>query len=141
MLAAGTFGLDRLTKAEVLAGVQPGERIVVLPWLSIADVQNAGGAYGFGQAATLLWLGASLVVGAGIILYVLRRPIGLPSGLALGLVLGGTLGNGYSRLVNGSVTDFLALAGWPVFNVADLAVVAGVVLLLLRWRRNGRRAR
>jgi signal peptidase II len=59
----------------------------------------------------------------------------------LGLVLGGTLGNGYDRLVHGTVTDFIALHWWPVFNVADSAISVGVAGLLavylLRQRREG----
>ena len=48
----------------------------------------------------------------------------------LGLILGGTLGNGYDRIAYGTVTDFINVHFWPVFNVADSAVSIGVVLFL-----------
>jgi signal peptidase II len=48
----------------------------------------------------------------------------------LGLILGGTVGNGFDRLVNGTVTDFINFHFWPVFNVADSAITIGVVLML-----------
>src|ERR1700730_18172957 len=64
-------------------------------------------------------------------------------GVRLWLILGGTAGNGYDRLLHGTVTDFIALHFWPVFNVADSAITVGVVLLLLGYvlRQNGRPSR
>ena len=48
----------------------------------------------------------------------------------LGLILGGTLGNGYDRVVHGTVTDFINFHFWPVFNVADSAISIGVLLMI-----------
>jgi signal peptidase II len=48
----------------------------------------------------------------------------------LGLVLGGTLGNGYDRIMFGTVTDFINFHFWPVFNVADASITVGVVALV-----------
>jgi signal peptidase II len=59
--------------------------------------------------------------------------VGTGAGVLLGLILGGTAGNGYDRLLHGTVTDFIALHFWPVFNVADSAITVGVVLLLLGY--------
>ena len=49
------------------------------------------------------------------------------------LILGGTLGNGYDRVVYGTVTDFVNFHFWPVFNVADSAISTGVVLLIATY--------
>ena len=70
----------------------------------------------------------------------METPIGIFSGALLGLILGGTVGNGYDRLLHGTVTDFIALHFWPVFNVADSAIYIGVVLLLIGYvlRQKGR---
>jgi signal peptidase II len=59
--------------------------------------------------------------------------------VALGLQLGGALGNLLDRFTQGGVTDFLDFGPWPVFNIADAAVVAGVILMayvLLQEERN-----
>jgi signal peptidase II len=54
-------------------------------------------------------------------------------------VLGGALGNMVDRIVRGYVVDFIHVKGWPIFNVADIAVVVGVGLMLLsRVRRRPR---
>lgn len=59
--------------------------------------------------------------------------------LALALILGGALGNLVDRLARGYVVDFIHVRGWPVFNVADIAVVLGVALLALTQLRARRR--
>ena len=73
-----------------------------------------------------------MVVSIGIIIYNAR----LESGhkllrLALGLQMGGALGNMIDRLRLGHVTDFMDFGPWPVWNVADLAIVSGTILLVL----------
>jgi signal peptidase II len=62
--------------------------------------------------------------------YVARNPLHLWTHAALGLIMGGTLGNGFDRIVHGTVTDFINVHFWPVFNVADSAISIGVVALV-----------
>jgi signal peptidase II len=61
---------------------------------------------------------------------VARNPGQLWNDAALGLIMGGTLGNGFDRIVHGTVTDFVNVHFWPVFNVADSAISIGVVALV-----------
>jgi signal peptidase II len=61
---------------------------------------------------------------------VARNSGDLRADAVLGLIMGGTLGNGYERIFNGTVTDFINVHFWPVFNVADSAISIGVVALL-----------
>jgi signal peptidase II len=139
--AAAAYVLDRLTKLwaeDVLAGRPPVE--VVPGVLRLTYTTNSGGAFGLGQSAWWLFAGATIVV-SGIII-VLSMRITRPSvAVALGLVLGGALGNLTDRAMNGPglsgrVTDFIDLRVWPVFNVADMAVVCGAVLLALSTVRH-----
>ena len=70
------------------------------------------------------------MVAVALVVYVARTPTSLWGGVVLGLILGGTVGNGFDRLVFGTVTDFINVHFWPVFNVADSAISVGVVLLI-----------
>jgi signal peptidase II len=138
-LAAVIFVLDRITKGLVAANIAPGTERAALPGVWITNTQNAGAAFGLAQQGTALFLFASIAVALGLIVYVARTRISVWIAALLGLILGGTLGNGYDRLFHGSVTDFIALHFWPVFNVADSAITIGVAVLLAGFllRRGG----
>jgi signal peptidase II len=135
LVAVVVFVVDRVTKVLVSANVPVGTEQRVLPFLWVTNTHNAGAAFGFAQEGALLavFLIGSIVVAAGLVYYVARTPLSAAAGALLGLIMGGTVGNGYERLVNHSVTDFIALHFWPVFNVADSAISVGVALLLLGY--------
>jgi signal peptidase II len=141
LVAAGVFVLDRVTKGLVNASVPQGTEVNVIPGLVwIANYRNAGAAFGLAPAGSLLFLVASIVVAVALVIYVARNPGHPLTDALLGLILGGTLGNGYDRAFHGSVTDFIALHWWPVFNVADSAISVGVALLLAGYLLRARRA-
>jgi signal peptidase II len=98
--------------------------------VGITNVRNSGAAFGIAPAGTWLFAIASVVVSVGLIVYVARTPSQLWNDAVLGLILGGAVGNGFDRLVFGTVTDFVNVHFWPVFNVADSAVSIGVVALI-----------
>jgi signal peptidase II len=108
--------------------------------LTLRLVRNAGAAFGFAQGLTI----AFTVVAAAVVVVILRlsrRLRSLPWAVALGLVLGGAVGNLVDRVFRapapgrGHVVDFLELPHWPVFNLADSAIVcAGVLMVLLSLR-------
>ncbi len=75
--------------------------------------------------ATVLWLGAGALLVAAVSW---TGPLPPLSEAGLGLALGGATGNLVERLLRGSVTDFLYLRNWPVFNLADAAMVCGLLL-------------
>lgn len=139
--AATVFGtativylLDRLSKAWAESALH--EPIDVIPGiLRFRFVTNPGGAFSLGTSTPWFFAGATLVVSAIIVATAFRRRSGWQA-LALGLVLGGALGNLTDRLVRapglrGEVVDFIDVGIWPVFNVADMAVVCGAILLLV----------
>jgi signal peptidase II len=140
-VAAGTYLLDRLTKVLAerrLAGRPPLDLIPGV--LSLTYTTNSGGAFGLARSAPLVFAGATVVV-AGVIVVASRRLTRLPVAIALGLILGGALGNLTDRVIHGSglsggVTDFVDLHVWPVFNLADSAIVVGAVVLAVSgWAR------
>ncbi len=134
VVAVAVFVLDRVTKSLVNASLSYGERTTVIPNLvDIVNVRNPGAAFGFAPAGATFFLVASIVVAIALVVYVARNP-GTPwSDGVLGLIMGGTLGNGYDRIVHGTVTDFIDPHFWPVFNVADSAISVGVVLLIVGY--------
>jgi signal peptidase II len=135
-IAAAVVGADQLTKMAVEralplnASWAPFESIAAL--FRFTRVSNTGAAFGLFPAGSVLFAVIAAVVGLIIFVTNFQLPAGnLPLRLALGLQLGGSLGNLVDRLRLGHVTDFLDFGPWPVFNLADTAVVAGVVLLAL----------
>ncbi len=146
-----TLVLDQGTKLGLLFGTDlaVGARPWPLaPFAELVAVWNRGVSYGLFQQHTEIgrWalVALSLAASLGLALWLWRAQSGL-LGLSLGLILGGALGNAIDRAVFGAVFDFVHLfAGgysWYIFNVADAAIVAGVVGLLwdgLRGERRGR---
>ncbi|MDQ6774051.1 MAG: signal peptidase II [Candidatus Dormibacteraeota bacterium] len=130
IVAVTVFVVDRLTKGAVQGNVAAGTELQLLPGIWIANAHNSGAAFSFAPSLTPIFLIASVAVAVGMTWYVARNRVGLWAGVCLGLVLGGTVGNGYDRLVHGTVLDFFDVHFWPIFNVADAAISVGVVLLL-----------
>jgi len=130
-IALFVFALDQSTKLAASRALAAGEDLRVLgPVMSFSLRHNPGAAWGLlaAQSEWLTYLAAAMVVGlllcglrAGRMVGYLR--IGLP------LLLGGAVGNLYDRLSLGAVIDFIDFHFWPVFNVADIAIVASALLI------------
>jgi signal peptidase II len=131
--AAAVYLLDRATKAWAERRL-PGRPIDVVPGvLTLRFTTNSGGAFSLGQRAPWIFVAATVIVSVLVVATAFRPRRPLPS-VALGLVLGGALGNLTDRVVrgprlSGRVVDFVDLHVWPVFNVADSAIVIGAILL------------
>jgi len=111
-----------------------------LPGLYLTYVKNTGAAFGlfFGQTTPLGWI--SLVVGVFILAYLATTSKSRLSTLALvalSLLAAGALGNAIDRIGRGYVIDYLDIGPglWPVFNLADAAVVIGALLLIISGGR------
>lgn len=122
-------------------GLRQGDRVALTPFLDIVLTWNVGISYGLFREAGPMgqWALFALKLLAVILLAIwLVRTGGRLSGLALGLIIGGAVGNAIDRAVHGAVMDFvlfhITAPGWTfqwyVFNVADMAIVAGVAILL-----------
>lgn len=132
------FVADQATKLWVLHGLRLDEgSLRLLPFLDLTLVWNRGISYGlFQQSGLGRWLLVAFTVGASVALSVwLVRATRWRLQLSLALIVGGAVGNLVDRVVYGAVVDFVHLhyAGysWYVFNVADAAIVVGVIGLLL----------
>lgn len=135
LLAAVLTVADQAVKYLVRVNIPLGQRLSFLPGvMDLTFVQNTGAAFSILEEHT--WLLTLLSGAAAVVLAVLLGKKIFPrwSGqLALGLLLGGAVGNFIDRLLLGYVTDMFAVTfvNFPVFNVADIAVVAGGVLLCI----------
>jgi signal peptidase II len=110
--------------------------VALLPFFDLVLVWNRGISYGWltSHAREAQWVLVGVSVVVSLVLWVwcarTRRPI---TAAALGLVVGGALANGLDRVLYGAVADFFHFHvgnfSWYVFNLADVAIVAGAVLL------------
>ena len=129
------LALDLATKVYVVARLE-GQRTIDLGLLRIAVSRNPGAAFSFAEGATLLFTLVAVVV-VVVILRTARRLRSTAWAWALGLLLGGATGNLVDRLFRspgvgrGAVVDFLDFRVWPVFNLADSAIVVGGALAVL----------
>ena len=123
--------IDQGAKALVVDSLARGERRDLAFGIDLVHVRNSGIAFGLfdggGAALTVLTLAALALLLTYFALHSSRPALWL----ATGLLLGGALGNLLDRAREGAVTDFIDLPLWPAFNVADLAITAGVLTLLL----------
>ncbi len=132
LVAIAVFILDRITKSLVASQIPYGTEVALIGHLvGITNVRNSGAAFGFAPAGAMFFLVAEVVVSIALIVYVARNPGPTWNEAVLGLIVGGTLGNAYDRVVYGTVTDFVNVHFWPVFNVADSAISIGVVALIV----------
>ena len=150
-VAAFVIAADIITKAVAVAHIREYSRIDVVGSLLVLTLtRNGGAAFNIGGTSMTI---VFTVIAAGVIIYILRASRNLRSigwAITLGLLLGGATGNLVDRVFRapapfrGDVVDWIELPHWPVFNLADSAIVCAgflVVLLALRGiRLDGTRA-
>jgi signal peptidase II len=138
----GILVVDRLLKWLAWSLLTPGRPVVIAPFLFLNLTFNTGAAFGLLSQGrwVLVFLGLAISVASFVAARrVPSRERGLLAGL--GLVGGGAAGNFIDRLIYGHVVDFVDLRVWPVFNLADSAIVIGGLYLAWRslvWRPPGK---
>ena len=137
-LALATLVVDQVHKWWMLAvyDIAGKGRVGLTPFVDLVYVKNLGISYGVGSGQFAQWALATFAILAAVALAVwLAR--GATSGLmaaGIGLIMGGAASNAIDRIVLGGVADFFSFHAfgfyWYVFNIADAAIVAGVIGLL-----------
>jgi signal peptidase II len=143
-IAVAVLAVDVISKVIVVATLKPDQPVwLISSLLDLNLTRNSGAAFSFGTGQTVVFTAIAI----GVIIFILRtsrRLRSLPWAVTLGLLLGGAAGNLTDRLLRspgvfrGDVVDWIQLPHWPVFNVADSAIVCGgflAVLLAIRGIR------
>jgi signal peptidase II len=124
--------LDQGVKGLVDTQIARGDSVEVLPFLSLENTRNDGIAFGLAGGASPALIGLTLAGLVGLLVFIASRGGGGTSmWLPAGLLVGGALGNLADRVREDAVIDFIDFPGWPTFNLADVAIVAGVIALVV----------
>lgn len=131
--------VDQAVKLWVVFGVMAPPRVIeVTPFFNIVMVWNRGASFGMFSTdsawSRYLLVAIALAISIGLLFWLLNARTRWLS-VGLGCVIGGAVGNVIDRFAHGAVADFLDfhVSGyhWPAFNVADMAITIGVIMLLL----------
>ena len=132
-----SFAIDQSHKAWMLAAYQIKQRgrVQITSFLDFVYVLNKGVSYGlFSSIGPWLLMGFAVLTALGLWIWLARAGTGRVMAVSLGLIIGGALANGLDRYLHGGVVDYVSLHAfgfyWYVFNIADAAIVAGVIGLL-----------
>jgi signal peptidase II len=132
LVLAVVVALDQLSKHAVNANILQGEERKLLPGIELVNTRNNGIAFGFlpgSDVVVTILIGLALLA---LLVYFARHTRDPLIWLPTGMLIGGAIGNVLDRLRDGSVTDFVKLPlGWPPFNVADMSITLGVLILFL----------
>lgn len=130
-LALATTGLvvalDQITKQIAATSVARGESVNVFFELDITNIRNKGIAFGALKGAGLVVLALTLVALVALLAYFALHPTRHMLWLPVGAIVGGALGNLADRARIGAVIDFIDPKFWPAFNLADSAIVLGIL--------------
>jgi signal peptidase II len=145
-LAGIVIGLDQWAKYLVRVRLEFGESWSPMEWLMpyirIVHWTNTGAAFGLFPSGSLIFTVIAVIVTVAILYYFPRVPRNqLAMRFALALQLGGALGNLMDRLFQGTVTDFISVGSFPVFNIADSSISIGTAILIAAMWIEERRER
>ena len=137
-ISAAIVIVDQLTKLAMKRTFSLYESVEVTPFFNLVLVQNRGAAFSFlsdaGGWQRELFICIALIAVVWITWLLRKHPGQTLFCLALSLILGGAIGNVIDRVMYGAVVDFLDFHAlgyhWPAFNVADIGISCGAVLLI-----------
>ncbi|MFM8633103.1 MAG: signal peptidase II [Candidatus Nanopelagicus sp.] len=134
------FALDYLTKTLAIEYLSSQSKQILGSFLQLKLVYNSGAAFSLASSGTIFLSTFAMIVAAAIFYYA-RKVTSTGWAGALGLALGGIFGNLSDRIfrspgaLQGKVVDWIQLPNWPVFNIADMAVVSSAIFITyLSWK-------
>jgi signal peptidase II len=139
VLCAAVVGADQVAKAAVEANLTTGEKIDVFGPIGLTLSHNRGVAFGLAGGAGVPLILVALAA-LGVVGYLFGRDPTRPGmWVAAGLLAGGAIGNLIDRIASDAVTDYVDVGSWPAFNLADVAITCGVLLLVVFYVREAER--
>lgn len=134
LLAAFIILIDQITKMLIRTQIKEGTSFTVIPkMLYLTHTTNTGASFSLLTSYSFLLTIIAILVIIGIFIFYKKIPGKYRT--AASLILGGTAGNLIDRLQYGSVTDFIDVRIWPIFNVADCAItIAAILLIAIVWK-------
>lgn len=136
IIALLTILLDQVSKALIVANFSLTDHFTFLPGVfDIVYVKNTGAAFSMFESHTWILGTVSVLFSIAILVYMFKtKPQDKLILISAGLFLGGALGNGIDRIFRHFVVDFieLTLFKFPVFNIADIAITVGAVIVVLK---------
>ena len=134
LIAVLIIALDQITKYLVINNIGPNDTVTVIKNVfEFVYVKNTGGAFSILNNATWLLSIVSIIFCIGVVVYFIKvKPKEKNICLALSMMFAGALGNAIDRIFRGFVVDFIktSFINFPVFNVADIAITVGAVILV-----------
>ncbi|HXV05142.1 MAG TPA: signal peptidase II [Solirubrobacterales bacterium] len=136
-LCALVVALDQVARALAEARLSPGKHVEVVGPLGLTLSHNRGVAFGLASGGGAALVAVTVVALALVLVLFARSPARSGMWVAVGLLAGGALGNLIDRLRTGAVTDYVdvRLLSWPPFNLADVSIAIGILLLALIYVR------
>ncbi len=139
VIAVVIFALDRWVQVVVSSHMTPGQSIPVLPpVLWITYITNSGAAFSLLRHGAPLFIVIAFAILIGLAIYLIRTAqISRVFAVGAGLLAGGTAGNLWDRMVSGRVVDYIHFRFFAIFNVADMGIVVGILLIVYDfWRKD-----
>jgi signal peptidase II len=132
-LCLSVAALDQVAKRLIESTLVPGEQVEVLGPLELTLAHNSGVAFGLASGGGTALVALTLVALGLVGVLFARNPTRPWMWIAIGLLAGGALGNLIDRVRVDAVTDYIDILSWPPFNLADVAVTLGVLVLALSY--------
>lgn len=124
--------VDQVSKIWIVNNFEVGQSVYIIDnFFSLTLVHNVGAAFGILQGKSMFFIIAALLVVGALSYYNLKYSPKAYIQYACGIIAGGSIGNLIDRVLYGSVIDFFSVGWWPVFNVADMGIVCGSIILLI----------
>lgn len=124
--------LDQLVKKIIVSNLFPSESIPILKnFLHITYVKNTGILFGLLKGYNFIFILISIIAIVFIFLFFYFFRSGFYTQVSLVLISAGALSNLIDRLTRGHIVDFIDLRVWPVFNIADICITIGAIILTI----------
>ena len=131
LLIAALIAVDQIVKWVVESQFVLNDPMVIWNFVQLTYIHNTGAAFSILEGARVTFVLFNVLLIA-VAVWAWRKPWMGRYKLSVSLVLAGALGNCVDRLFRGYVVDFIDLTYWPIFNIADIAIVCGTILLSIK---------